>query len=273
MVLMDQQLSSERKGGANTSFHVNKKSFHLSLKEVDAMKVRRVLLVILMLGVSGYAYGQFAGDGPKGTVVGSLHDLRSVSTGGTVVCEYCHSPHKTTAVTPEPPLLWNVTLKAGPYAPYAGSSTFNATDIRDVSTASSANSAAYMSLLCLSCHDGAISLASFYRQWGELGTAVSVTPPNIGDSAGSGLSNDHPVDFTYSVALALADTGLKSPTEGIGLRIPYVGTTPLPLFKDLPGSSTGRLECATCHNPHKFGAGDFLRMDNAGSALCLNCHG
>jgi predicted CXXCH cytochrome family protein len=237
------------------------------------MKVRKVLLVILMLGVSGYAYGQFTGDGPKNTILNTKHDLRSKSTGGTAVCEYCHSPHKTTPLTTEPPLLWNVTLKTGPYAPYAGSSTFNATDIRDVSTASSANSAAYMSLLCLSCHDGAISLASFYKQWDVLGTAVAATPPNIGDSSGSGLSNDHPVDFTYSVALATADTGLKSPTEGAGVRIPYVGTTPLPLFKDQATGTSGRLECATCHNPHNYTNDDFLRMNNDGSALCLNCHG
>jgi predicted CXXCH cytochrome family protein len=105
----------------------------------------------------------------------------------------------------------------------------------------------------------------------------TITPPNIGNSSGAGLANDHPVDFTYSAALATAAGGLQTPTEGASVRIPSVGKTkPLPLFKDQNTDASGRLECATCHNPHDNslnGGNYFLRMDNTGSALCLNCHG
>ena len=41
-----------------------------------------------------------------------------------------------------------------------------------------------------------------------------------------------------------------------------------PLFDD-------KVECASCHDPHDQvvdGTGKFLRLDNAGSALCLDCH-
>ena len=103
-----------------------------------------------------------------------------------------------------------------------------------------------------------------------MGGAGSVTPPIIGTG---GLANDHPVDFTYSVALATADGGLKSPTEGASVRIPYVGSPALPLFKDQLSDVSGRLECATCHNPHNHTNNDFLRVANTGSSLCLNCHG
>lgn len=232
------------------------------------MKMKKLLFVVFMLGLSGLAYGQFTGDGPKNTILSTPHDLRSNFTGATAVCEYCHMPHKYTTLTNQPPLLWNVQVKSGPYSVYS-SSTMNATP-RDPSTASSTNSAAYYSLLCLSCHDGTVALTSFYFNMdNQLGTAGSVTPPNIGSG---GLANDHPVDFTYSAALASADGGVKSPTEGATVKIPYVGTTPFPLFKDQPTDTSGRLECATCHNPHKNTNGDFLRMSNTASGLCLNCH-
>jgi predicted CXXCH cytochrome family protein len=234
------------------------------------MKRNNVLLVVVMLALSGYAYGQFAGDGSKQTIIGTKHDLHTTFS-GTVVCEYCHTPHKYNSLTTQPPLLWNVQVKSGPYATYSSPSFDGSATIRDVSTASSTTGASYMSLLCLSCHDGTVTQASFYQVWDEMGGAGSITPPNIGGT--SGLQNDHPVDFTYSVALATADGGLKAPTEGAGVRIPYVGSPALPLFKDQPTDVSGRLECASCHNPHNNANGDFLRMSNSGSGLCLNCHG
>lgn len=237
------------------------------------MKRNTFLLVAVMLLLSGYAYGQFAGDGPKNTVVGTDHDLHTTFTGGTAVCEYCHVPHKFNSLSPQPPLLWNVQIKSGPYATYSSSSFDGASTIRDPSTASSTTGASYMSLLCLSCHDGTITQASFYQITSQMGGAGSVTPPIIGQGGGAGLANDHPVDFTYSVALSTADGGLKAPTEGAGVSIPYVGSPALPLFKDQPTDVSGRLECATCHNPHNNSNGKFLRMANSSSGLCLNCHG
>lgn len=236
------------------------------------MKSIKILLVaIFVLTLGSYMIGQFKGDGPKGTVVGTAHDLKGKFTGATAICEFCHAPHKLNALTPEPPLLWNVTLKAGPYKIYGGSSTLDGVP-RDPSAASTTNAAAYMSLLCLSCHDGTVTEAAFYNRVG-LGGTGSFTAPNIGQQGTSGLSNDHPVDFVYSAALAAADGGLKVPTEGATTRIPYVGTPNLPLYKDASADVSGRLECATCHNPHNNANQKFLRMANAGSALCLNCHG
>lgn len=243
-----------------------------------------LLILTVAISIAFPAFGQFTGDGFKNVVVGSKHDLSANAnvTGATAVCEFCHAPHKIPGMgngTPngaQPPLLWNIQVKSGPYATYGGSSTLNATDLRDPSTASSTKQAAYMSLLCLSCHDGAITAASFYYT-DVIGTVGSITPPTIGESGGNGLSNDHPVDFTYSAALATADGGLQTPTEGAGVRIPYVGKNkPLPLFKDQIADTSGRLECATCHNPHDNslnGGSYFLRMDNTKSAICLNCHG
>ena len=249
------------------------------------MKRKELMLMTATLFVASPAFAQFTGDGFKNLVVGSKHDLSANAgvTGATAVCEFCHAPHKIPNMfngvptgTP-PPLLWNLQVKPGPYPVYGGSSTFAATDLRDPSTASPTRAAAYMSLLCLSCHDGSITGASFYYT-DVLGTVGTIsTIPNIGNSGAGGLANDHPVDFTYSAALATGNGGLQTPIEGAGVRIPVVGkTTGLPLFKDQTTDASGRLECATCHNPHDNslnGGNYFLRMDNTKSGLCLNCHG
>jgi predicted CXXCH cytochrome family protein len=161
---------------------------------------------------------------------------------------------------------------------YGGSATFDAATPRDPSLASSAAEAAYMSLLCLSCHDGTITETSFIQVWRAMGRGfiTPVTPHDVGDTAtGYGLTNDHPVDFVYDIALSTKDTGLATPEESAVFRILAVGkTTKLPLFKDAAGDSVGRLECATCHNPHNENGDHFLRIaNNTGSApLCLNCH-
>lgn len=234
------------------------------------MLIKRLMLLFVMLALGGYAYGQPFG-GPKNAIIGTDHDLRSRFSGATVVCEFCHVPHKFNTLTTNPPLLWNVQVRPGPYSVYSGSTFDGSATIRDPSTASPTNGAAYMSLLCLSCHDGTVTQASFYRVASGMGGPGSFNAQNIGGT--TGLANDHPVDFVYSVALAAADGGLKAPTEGASVRIPYVGTPALPLYKDQSTDVSGRLECATCHNPHNNTNNPFLRMTNNGSALCLNCHG
>jgi predicted CXXCH cytochrome family protein len=245
------------------------------------------------LAVASPVFAQFTGDGFKNTVVGSPHDLSANAdvgiAGATAVCEFCHAPHKIPGMyggvplgVAAPPMLWNLQIKTVTYPTYGNSPILAALDVRSPSEAGPTKQAAYMSLLCLSCHDGSISAASFYFSdpviFGNLASmgAINVIP-NIGNSAGAGLANDHPVDFTYSAALATSAGGLQTPTEGAAIRIPYVGKNqPLPLFKDQPTDTSGRVECATCHNPHdntKNGGNYFLRMENAGSAVCLNCHG
>lgn len=231
------------------------------------MLLKRLMALLMLLSISGYAFAQFTGDGFKNNVVSTQHDLRSQFTSATQVCEFCHTPHKFTA-TANPPLLWNVTVPTGPYTTYTSSSFNGATDIRD--PAAGTGDASYMTLLCLSCHDGTVTEASFYELPTGTTGAATINAPDIGFG---GLANDHPVDFTYSVALATADGGLQSPTEGATVRIPYVGTGNLPLYKDNAADVSGRMECATCHNPHDDTNGLFLRMGNTGSLLCLNCHG
>jgi len=79
--------------------------------------------------------------------------------------------------------------------------------------------------------------------------------------ASGSLANDHPISFTYDAALAAADGHLVTPAATN--RVDAAGLVPL------YGS---KMECASCHATHDNANGKFLRISNAGSALCLKCH-
>jgi len=242
----------------------------------------------MVLGLASAAYGQtstqgWGGDGAKSTVKGSRHDMTRPRgkdgttpnfVGATALCEFCHAPHKFNAVAGgAPPLLWNITMKYGTdFKPYT-SSSMRATDIRNPGSASSSTGASYYTLLCLSCHDGAATSSTMYQAPAYLNGAtgdMNATFHSITKS-GVGLADDHPVDFTYGSALAGMEDGLVVP-DSTG-PVATVGIARLPLFKDNAGDSAGRVECATCHNPHNDTLGMFLRTSNENSAMCINCHG
>ena len=98
-------------------------------------------------------------------------------------------------------------------------------------------------------------------------------------SIGTDLKNDHPVGVTFPT---INGNGTDFNTPG--------GTKGSASFFDMDGDTSmdkedirvygGKVECASCHDPHGVQSGGpssqfkptFLRVDNAGSALCLTCH-
>lgn len=187
----------------------------------------------------------FAAHAGAATMAGSDHDLSGRGWGTDQMCKFCHTPHNSiTSVGAAP--LWNHTVTTSTYTPYTSPTL----------TATVGQPGSY-SKLCLSCHDGTIAIDSFQ---GRTGTN------NITGSAliGTNLSNDHPVGFTYNTALSTADGGLRNPSS---YTVATLGGTiqAKMLFAD-------QLECASCHNVHDPQYGNFLKMANTGSALCLACH-
>ncbi len=207
------------------------------------------------------------------TIVGSGHDLTPSGPGRFIgssneVCVYCHTPHNSISQDRygNRVALWNRSLnEALTYTMYS-SATFTGT-MPDKPTGNS--------LLCLSCHDGVttpgISQLNQVINYsdGPINMILD-TPDHIGDvsyppyaniNIGLDLSNDHPVSFVYDYALSQRDPGVKDPSVPENLGV-------LKLFY-------GRLECGTCHDPHDYGSPDrvpFLRMSNAFSAMCFQCH-
>jgi predicted CXXCH cytochrome family protein len=113
-----------------------------------------------------------------------------------------------------------------------------------------------VSMLCLSCHDGTVAVDSFGGSTGEtlIGSESHID---------TDLRDDHPVGIDWEHQTQ--DAPLNCSECHIPPSMYYVG----PPFFD------GRVECATCHDPHNRGAPEpgLLRRTGAGSALCFWCHG
>lgn len=161
--------------------------------------------------------------------------------GGGEACRYCHTPHAANPIAP----LWNREDPGTYYQTYESS-----TLVAHVPQPTGS------SRLCLSCHDGTIALAQTYNANNTSGYTVYISP---GDSGyiGTDLSDDHPISFVYDAGLAATKQTLRTPSS-----VP----------PQLPLDHEGRLQCTTCHDPHDDSFGDFLRMDNTQSSLCISCH-
>jgi predicted CXXCH cytochrome family protein len=199
--------------------------------------------LVVMIGCLTLAAPTFAG------VKDSLHNL-SVSGPGNIrsanyvqICDFCHISHSADTSAP----LWNRRQPDAVYIPYS-SSTAVAQPGQPTGN----------SLLCLSCHDGTIALGEVLNRGQDISMAggVSRMPPGRA-LQGIDLSDDHPISFQYSAALAAQNGELEVPGSVSNL---------------LPLDRNGELQCTTCHDAHDSAYPKLLRMSNIGSQLCVECH-
>lgn len=238
--------------------------------------MKRTLLALLaasllVVVVAGSAFAMV------GSITNTKHDL-SVGSDATTrssdedeICVFCHTPHNARVNVP----LWNRQEPAGTtYTTYSSATLDGA---RDTLTATSSN----VSMLCLSCHDGTISLGAIVNNYpaGSLARGANPTMqgnvrtdapigallPTAPTMLGTDLSNDHPIAITYVDDITGAD--LRSASGGKVSYTPAGGSEIVcPLYDD-------KVECASCHAVHGgTGAEPFLRGSNTGSNLCLTCH-
>ena len=179
----------------------------------------------------------------------SLHNL-STSGPGSVkatdadrICEFCHIPHSASSAGS----LWSRTSSSATYIPYS-STTAVAQPGQPTGT----------SVLCLSCHDGTIALGEILNRTPPYSMAggISTMPPGK-TNLGTDLTDDHPISFAYTSALASQNGELAMP-----------GT----FSQALPLDRNGELQCTTCHDPHDSPFGKLLRMSDIGSQICIECH-
>lgn len=203
------------------------------------------------------------------------------------ICVFCHAPHGGSLTGP----LWNRNNPASAWTHYSSPTLSSYMQGLAIGRAVSNES-----LLCMSCHDGSISvnhlinppndrvapiLTTFNNNpnteiidiFGSVGARIGGSP---GNTAGTGdLSDDHPISFSYDSVLAsaeyqpagskfgeLRDVATASAYAGEGVRFYGAGN---------------RVECSSCHDPHVDYLADnqyspFLIMPNSGSNLCLACH-
>ena len=206
-----------------------------------------------------------------GGVAGSRHDLSSPWGDSNQPCVFCHTPHSANTTIAIQAPLWNRFLDATQAFQLYASSTLDTSPGSPNTT---------RSLLCLGCHDGSLGTAVVHGYVGSTkhdlinapgsgGIPDTSSYPNCerchpdmygGPPAnwlGTDLSNDHPVAMLYPTIVQ--DPAFNTPPSLSN------GWTDVPLFE-------GRVECASCHNPHDPTNPAFLRVANAASALCLRCH-
>jgi predicted CXXCH cytochrome family protein len=182
------------------------------------------------------------------SIVNTRHNL-SASGPGSIralseeeICIFCHTPHNS---LPESP-LWNREDPGVIYDLYNSSSVESAPGQPDGA-----------SLLCLSCHDGTIALGNVLNRTTTINFTGGVTHLPPGESnLSTDLSDDHPVSIIYSSGLATTDGQLYDPS---------LVTYPVSL-------SEGKVQCTSCHDPHKDLYSKFLVMSPQFSELCIQCH-
>lgn len=235
----------------------------------------RKCLIVLTMAVPLALAGAGAARAQTG-ILGTKHNLSTSGTGaihvtaGTAeVCVFCHTPHGADTAVSAP--LWNRAVNTTGYTMYTGD-TFDATIDAQPSGSSQA---------CLSCHDGTIAFDALRNLPGPGGFNATPTSAGwtfVGTAAGNkmpagitnltqDLTNDHPISMLYDSA--------KSPSSTSGTNDHATG------FKspDATGAFTngvrlyaGKVQCTSCHDPHRSDTQTFLRVSNDASALCLTCH-
>ncbi len=183
------------------------------------------------------------------SVVHSPHDLSAQGPGPiravteNQVCIFCHAPHNAEPQTP----LWNRANPRTHYRIYESSTT----DAR-------IDQPSGPSKMCLSCHDGSMALGNVLsRPESHPIVMTTRTIPPGGTDLTNDLSDDHPIGFRYDRALSNTDSQVRPPEVISSL---------------LPLGAHGQMHCTTCHDPHNNELGDFLRVSDHMSAICISCH-
>jgi predicted CXXCH cytochrome family protein len=177
----------------------------------------------------------------------SKHNLSATGPGiravrETHMCIFCHTPHNANPAAPH----WNRPSHGAIYTPYQ-SSTAKATFGQPTGS----------SKLCLSCHDGTVALGMIISKAPvQLAGGIRRMPRGRAN-LGTDLSDDHPISFVYDSQLAALNGELNDPEQ---------------LDRAVRLDADGVMQCTTCHDPHNDQFGQFLVKNNAGSALCVECH-
>lgn len=213
--------------------------------------MKRLLSLLLLLFLGGASALLMA------QISGTAHDFSSETwaPAENKICAVCHTTHNATPVATAP--LWDHEVTAVASYTLYSSATFDShggTTIGDPGASSK---------LCLSCHDGTVALENFGGVTG--GSNYISTDNRIGGVSGGDMSNEHPISFDYTTALATLDGGLHDPaTTNVTALGGSISNTML---------FANKMECASCHDVHnKYNVPSLLKITNTNSQLCLTCH-
>lgn len=222
--------------------------------------MKKVFLLLLVLSLMAGVATVWA------TVIGTPHDLAPEP------CAMCHTPHSGTGQYP----LWNRLQPTQTYTLY-NSISFDMGPTTQPRSPSS---------LCLVCHNGVAStLVNYPGPCSNPDAAYDIQVAGCAD-LGLDLTNEHPISFNFNDALDLDGNNFPPATQVRTLpnpRYAIIGSisgTNYFLYGNTVAGEYNYFECATCHSVHDLatypGKGEyqvyFLRSDNTGSQMCLDCH-
>jgi Zn-finger protein len=249
-------------------------------KEKEKKQMKKVLAAVgiaSLMATSAFAVTFTGTNAVKAGVVASKHNMNLYSEttqdAQGRVCAFCHTPHHALADTTGGlatylPLWSHLLTTQTTYVPY-NTATVNV-DL--------ANELQGPTILCMSCHDGAIAIDQHYGSAngatrladdGFNGTAVGLAN-DVNNVGASNLSNDHPIGFLYSEARTNHGTDINAETTA------FSGGKTI-----ADALTAGFMTCATCHDVHNkdnavntvnANVNYFLLGDQNGSAFCLTCH-
>ncbi len=216
------------------------------------MRERVIITVsILLVLTAGMAYAA--------SIVGTKHDLSTATT--PEACVFCHIPHRSDPATAP---LWNRSIGAVTFQVYT-SPTMNTT---------CSNPPTGVSLACMSCHDG-IGAGAYYEYKHKL-----LNDPNGGRPDMSSSPNCQRCHPSHGPPIQWFKTGTTADlTKEHPVSMPYPTAAIDPDFYTPPDTQkgwpdvklyAGRVECASCHDPHDPAISPFLRK--AKNTLCSTCH-
>ena len=240
------------------------------------MKTLRVVTVVLLALVvlSSLSFARV----DKALIINGYHDLRATGTGGKdtgstgpsyALCNYCHVAHKFAAdgglgQNGMGILLWNHTLSSSQAYTTYDSWTRQSNDIASLQPTGNGNvDLQNPSIMCMSCHDGTVALNSTYT--GPIGSTGALPGDRIINPADA--NKTHPINFTYDATLASnAKMRVPAGVQGVDAN---TSNAIVPLFG-------GKMQCATCHEPHTNTHLLFRQFSQVYSATngswCLYCH-
>jgi predicted CXXCH cytochrome family protein len=266
----------------------------------------------MALGLVVSAGGMLASAPASAQITNTKHNLGTTAGGtgvnqfsGTAeICVFCHTPHgaDTSAAVP----LWNRTLPApASFTTYdsLGTSTLDGktAPVGSVSIAclSCHDGVTSMSAVINAPGSGTTGDSTWTSGvWSGANQVGGKIAPGLITNIGTDLRNDHPIGIQYggggiknsTPAAATTDPDFKTTQNAVSgsTRVWWVDTaggaagsrqkTDMILYsRAASGGYTGQselepfVECASCHDPHTTNS-TFLRISNAGSAVCLACH-
>lgn len=258
--------------------------------------------VAIVLGlVGGLAYGGVFNT--KHNLSATGLNAASNDSGTREICVFCHTPHGFNGNAAVP--LWNRHLDPTGFETYdqLGTTTLDGAiePIGSVSVACLSCHDGTQAMDTLINEPGSLTQVPGFRNslWhGQAAPAQGrIGSPAVVTNLGKDLTNDHPIGIQYAgggYALSNpagpgADRDFHTANSEITgtSRVWWVNTpegslsferTDMKLYTRVAtrGAYAGEVqpyvECASCHDPHVDENPTFLRVNPAGSAVCLTCH-